>query len=156
MNELPQHPFGRDITFAQLQASFAECTQWEDRYRLLIKLSRELPPLPLAWRTAEIEVYGCENRVWLGYKIHADGTLRFYGDSEGRIVKGLLAILLSLAEGQSPQQLLATSFAECLATLGLSQQLSTSRHNGITALSVAFNQAAQQALTASCSGLCTV
>ncbi|PPS64887.1 hypothetical protein CRX72_02885 [Pantoea sp. BRM17] len=56
---------------------------------------------------AEIELSGCENRVWLSSQQLPDGTLHFYGDSEGRIVRGLLAVLLTATEGKTPAQLLA-------------------------------------------------
>ena len=85
---LAPHPFGREITAGALIEKFTALKQWEDRYRQLIMLAKQLPPLPEALRAAEMELSGCENRVWLGHQLQADGTLHFYGDSEGRIVRG--------------------------------------------------------------------
>lgn len=95
---LAPHPFGDLITVESLQEKFSHFHQWEDRYRQLIQLSRQLPALPEALKTAETELSGCENRVWLSSQLRHDGTLHFYGDSEGRIVRGLLAVLLTAVE----------------------------------------------------------
>lgn len=75
------------------------------RYRQLIMLAKRLPPLSEALRKTEMALSGCENRVWLGHQRLSDGTLNFYGDREGRIVRGLLAVLLTAVEGKTPQQL---------------------------------------------------
>ncbi|MDH2068138.1 cysteine desulfurase sulfur acceptor subunit CsdE [Pantoea sp. GD03673] len=146
---LAPHPFGEQITVASLKESFSHFHQWEDRYRQLIQLSRQLPPLPEALKAADIELSGCENRVWLGSQLREDGSLHFYGDSEGRIVRGLLAVLLTAAEGKTPQQLLATDPLHLFDELGLRAQLSASRSSGLQALAAAVEHAARQALTAS-------
>ncbi|THB83643.1 cysteine desulfurase sulfur acceptor subunit CsdE [Pantoea allii] len=146
---LAPHPFGEQITVASLKENFGRFHQWEDRYRQLIQLSRQLPALPEELKTAEIELSGCENRVWLGSQLCEDGTLHFYGDSEGRIVRGLLAVLLTAAEGQTPQQLLAMDPSKLFDELGLRAQLSASRSSGLQALAAAVEHAARQALTAS-------
>ena len=62
---LAPHPFGREITAGALIEKFTALKQWEDRYRQLIMLAKQLPPLPEALRAAEMELSGCENRVWL-------------------------------------------------------------------------------------------
>ncbi len=98
---LAPHPFGREVTAEALIATFSTLKQWEDRYRQLIMLAKRLPPLPEALRSEEIALSGCENRVWLGHQLLEDGTLHFYGDSEGRIVRGLLAVLLTEVEGKN-------------------------------------------------------
>ncbi|QES99226.1 cysteine desulfurase sulfur acceptor subunit CsdE [Yersinia pseudotuberculosis] len=128
------HPFGRDITATDLIEKFSAHKQWEDRYRQLILLAKQLPPLQEAWKKNELELTGCENRVWLGHQHLPDGTLHFYGDSEGRIVRGLLAVILTAVEGKTPQQVLAAAPLSLFEQLGLRQQLSTSRANGLQAL----------------------
>ncbi|WP_315316618.1 cysteine desulfurase sulfur acceptor subunit CsdE [Pantoea vagans] len=148
-SRLAPHPFGEQITVTSLKESFSRFHQWEDRYRQLIQLSRQLPALPEELKTAEIELSGCENRVWLGSQLCEDGSLHFYGDSEGRIVRGLLAVLLTAVEGQTPQQLLVTDPLALFDELGLRAQLSASRSSGLQALATAVEQAARQALTAS-------
>ena len=104
---LAPHPFGDLITEASLTEKFAHFHQWEDRYRQLIQLSRQLPALPEALKTAEIELSGCENRVWLSSQQRADGTLHFTATARTH-VRGLLAVLLTAVEGKTPAALLAT------------------------------------------------
>lgn len=128
------HPFGHDITAANLLETFCAHQQWEDRYRQLILLAKQLPPLPEPLKQNELELTGCENRVWLGHEHLPDGRLHFYGDSEGRIVRGLLAVILTAVEGKTPQQILAENPLALFDQLGLRQQLSTSRASGLQAL----------------------
>jgi len=131
---LAPHPFGREITAEALIATFTAQKQWEDRYRQLIMLAKRLPPLPEALRAEEMELSGCENRVWLGHQRLADGTLHFYGDSEGRIVRGLLAVLLTAVEGKTPQQIAALDPLSLFEQLNLRNQLSATRASGLAAL----------------------
>lgn len=131
---LAPHPFGREITAPTLIETFSALKQWEDRYRQLIMLAKRLPPLAAELRHAELELSGCENRVWLGHQLLADGTLHFYGDSEGRIVRGLLAILLTAVEGKTPQQVLAIDPLALFDSLALRAQLSATRASGLAAL----------------------
>lgn len=143
---LAPHPFGVEITPADLKETFSHCRLWEDRYRQLILLGRQLPALPDALKTPDSELSGCENRVWLGSQIREEGSLHFYGDSEGRIVRGLLAVLLTAVEGQTPAQLLAADPLDLFESLGLRAQLSASRSSGLKALADAVQQHAQRAL----------
>ncbi|KAB8305273.1 cysteine desulfurase sulfur acceptor subunit CsdE [Erwinia endophytica] len=141
---LAPHPFGAQITAEDLKQKFAAFTQWEDRYRQLIMLGKQLPPLPDELKIAEIELSGCENRVWLGYQQRSDGRLHFYGDSEGRIVRGLLAVLLTAVEGQPPAALLRQDPLALFDDLGLRHQLSASRSAGLVALAEAVINAARE------------
>ncbi|QAX80142.1 cysteine desulfurase sulfur acceptor subunit CsdE [Yersinia hibernica] len=138
------HPFGRDITATKLLETFSAHKQWEDRYRQLILLAKQLPPLPESLKQNELELTGCENRVWLGHECLPDGRLHFYGDSEGRIVRGLLAIILTAVEGKKPQQILAEDPLALFEQLGLRQQLSTSRASGLQALAQGVQAIAAQ------------
>lgn len=139
------HPFGTTVTEDTLRTTFAPLTQWEDKYRQLILLGKQLPALPEALRAQAKEIAGCENRVWLGYTLHQNGTLHFFGDSEGRIVRGLLAVLLTATEGKTATELLAHSPMALFDELGLSGQLSASRSQGLHALNEAILEAARQA-----------
>lgn len=143
---LAPHPFGYLITVESLQEKFAHFHQWEDRYRHLIQLSRQLPALAEGLKTPEIELSGCENRVWLSSQLRHDGTLHFYGDSEGRIVRGLLAVLLTAVECKSPQMLLNADPLQLFDELGLRAQLSASRSSGLQALADAVQAQARKAL----------
>lgn len=142
---LAGHPFGTTITEETLRDMFLPLTQWEDKYRQLILLGKKLPPLPEAFKAQASEIAGCENRVWLGYQLSEKGTLHFFGDSEGRIVRGLLAVLLTAAEGKTAAELLAHSPLALFDELGLRTQLSASRSQGLTALNEAIIKAAHSA-----------
>lgn len=139
------HPFGSIITTESLKDLFIPLKQWEDRYRQLILLGKQLPPLAEILKASENEISGCENRVWLGAVVRPDGTLHFFGDSEGRIVRGLLAVLLTAIEGKTAQQLLAADPLKLFDDLGLRSQLSASRNDGLTALTQRVQTIARQA-----------
>lgn len=143
---LADHPFGSTMTAETLRATFAPLQQWEDKYRQLILLGKQLPALPADLKHEDIEITGCENRVWLGYCHLPNGTLHFYGDSEGRIVRGLLAVLLTAIEGKTAEQLLSVDPLILFDELGLRNQLSASRSSGLAALAEAVRAAAAKEL----------
>lgn len=139
------HPFGATITEDTLGHTFAALKQWEEKYRQLILLGKQLPAMSEEEKAQAQEIPGCENRVWLGYQVRDNGTLHFFGDSEGRIVRGLLAVLLTAIEGKSAEALLAGSPLALFDKLGLRGQLSASRSQGLEALADAVQQFARQA-----------
>lgn len=135
------HPFGTMITPDSLLAQFSSFQQWEERYRQLILLGKQLPALPDTLKSADIELTGCENRVWLGHQLMDDGRLHFFGESEGRIVRGLLAVLLTTVEGKTAAQLQQEDPLALFAALGLKEQLSASRSAGLQAMADAVKRA---------------
>lgn len=143
-SSLAGHPFGTTITEETLKQTFAPLTQWEDKYRQLILLGKQLPALSDELKAQAKEIPGCENRVWLGFSV-SGGKMHFFGDSEGRIVRGLLAVLLTAVEGKSAADLLARAPLALFDELGLRAQLSASRGQGLIALSDAVLDAARQA-----------
>jgi cysteine desulfuration protein SufE len=142
--DLAGHPFGTVITEETLKQTFAPLSQWEDKYRQLILLGKQLPTLSDELKAQAKEIPGCENRVWLGVSVTGE-KLHFFGDSEGRIVRGLLAVLLTAIEGKSAAELLTRSPLALFDELGLRAQLSASRGQGLIALSEAVQDAARQA-----------
>ncbi|HEC2066195.1 TPA: cysteine desulfurase sulfur acceptor subunit CsdE [Klebsiella oxytoca] len=138
------HPFGTRVTEATLLQTFTPLSQWEDKYRQLILLGKQLPALPDDLKARAKEIAGCENRVWLGHFIDVDGKLHFFGDSEGRIVRGMLAVLLTAIEGKSAADLLAQDPLALFDALGLRGQLSASRSQGLNALSEEVLAAARE------------
>lgn len=112
------HPFGTTITDATLRQIFAPLNQWEDKYRQLILLGKKLPTLTDERKAQAHEIAGCENRVWLGYEEDAEGRLHFFGDSEGRIVRGLLAVLLTAVEGKTRAGITAQDRWRCSTSWG--------------------------------------
>lgn len=95
-------------------------------------------------KSEDIALTGCENQVWLGYQRQEDGTLHFYGDSDGRIVRGLLAVLLTAVEGKTADQLLKEDPLALFDALGLRAQLSASRSSGLAALAARVRAIAEQ------------
>ncbi len=141
---LAPHPFGTQVTFDDLLGQFSAFKHWEDRYRQLILLGKRLPALPDELKTDGIELSGCENRVWLGHQRLAEGRLHFYGDSEGRIVRGLLAILLCGIEGKTVAELRNSNPLALFEQLELQTQLSASRSAGLQALADAVLRTANR------------
>ncbi len=105
---------------------------WEDRYRYIIDLGRELPPFPAAWMDEAHRVAGCQSRVWLAAELR-DGRLHLAGASDAAIVAGLVALLLRVYSGRTPAEITATE-PDFLIGLGLIGALSTNRGNGVAAM----------------------
>lgn len=143
-HELAPHPFGTEIVIPGIVEQFSTQKAWEDKYRLLIQLAKQLPVLTDEEKQQTQEVKGCENRVWIGARLNDDETFHFYGDSEGRVVKGLFAILLAAIELKTAQQILDIDFIDILNQTGLSGQLSESRQNGIQSLITAIRNIANE------------
>lgn len=110
---------------------FSKQQNWQDRYRQLIALAKQLPDFPDLKKIESNQIYGCENRVWLTNEKQLDNTFTFQGDSEGRIVKGLLAILIIIANHKKAEQIQAIDFLAILKQLKITDELSQSRLQGI-------------------------
>ena len=119
---------------SELSAEFDILGDWEERYRYVIDLGRDLSPLSDAERSDANKVRGCASQVWLVTEPQADGTLRFRGDSDAHIVRGLIAILLRLFSGRQAEDILAFDAPAAFAALGLSGALSQQRSNGLASM----------------------
>ena len=91
----------------ELKDEFELLGDWEERYRYVIELGKELAPLSDAERSELNKVRGCASQVWLVTEPVSDGTLAFRGDSDAHIVRGLIAVLLRLYSGHAPEEILA-------------------------------------------------
>jgi cysteine desulfuration protein SufE len=109
---------------------FAVIDDWDERYRYIIDLGRKMAPLPESERTDAVKVRGCASQVWLISK-REDNRLAFIGDSDAHIVRGLIAILLALYNGKTPDEILAIDAKQILHQLGLDTHLSQQRSNGL-------------------------
>jgi len=136
-----------DAALEELADEFELLGDWEERYRYVIELGRDLAPLSEAERSEANKVRGCASQVWLVTEPQADQTIRFRGDSDAHIVSGLIAILLRLYSGQPAVDVSAFDAKAALDRLGLSEALSSQRSNGLKAM-VARIQRDAQALTA--------
>lgn len=116
----------------ELADTFELLGDWEERYRYLIELGRKLPPMPDSEKDDAHKVRGCMSQVWLAHTLK-DGpptTLEFRGDSDAHIVKGLIALLLAITSGRTPQQILETDIGAVFTRLGLENHISMNRRNG--------------------------
>lgn len=132
-----------------LIADFELLDDWEDRYRFVIELGRNLPPFPEEARTEANKVQGCASQVWLTAQ-RQDGPdgpiLTFQGDSDAHIVRGLVAVLLTLVSGKSPRTILETDALATFRRIGLEGHLTPQRSNGLASMVKRIRADAQAAL----------
>ena len=124
---------------------------WDERYRYLIELGRQLEPMPDALHSESNRVKGCASQVWLSTRLNAqDGApvLAFIGDSDAHIVKGLITVTLALFSGKRADEILATDAGETFKRLGLSEHLTPQRSNGVRAMVERIKHDARAALEA--------
>ena len=125
-------------TIDDILSDFELFEDWDERYRYLIDLGRRLEPLPEAAKTEANKVRGCASQVWLLTRriIGNDGRARlgFRGDSDAHIVKGLVALILALFDGKTPDEILATNAQDVFGKFQLAQHLSAQRANGVRAM----------------------
>ena len=119
---------------AELRDEFDLLGDWEERYLYVIEMGKDLAPLSDAERNEGHKVRGCASQVWLVTEPQADGTLRFRGDSDAHIVRGLIAILLRLYSGRAPSEILAFDAKAAFEALGLAGALSAQRSNGLASM----------------------
>ena len=126
------------MTIDDIRDNFELLEEWDDRYRYVIELGRTLEPMPEAEHTAENKVNGCTSQVWLSRRIdrnpNGEVVLRYRGDSDAHIVRGLVAILLTLYGNHPPQQILATDALAVFDELGFREHLTPQRSNGLRAM----------------------
>ncbi len=121
----------------QIIDDFAFLDEWEDRYRYVIELGKQLPELPETDRTAENKVQGCASQVWLvshAQDGNTDPVMRFEGDSDAHIVRGLVAIVLAVYSGKHASEIAATDAIEIFNKIGLVEHLSAQRANGLRSM----------------------
>ena len=139
------------MTIDEIRDNFALLDDWDDRYRYVIELGRMLDPMPEAEHSAANKVQGCASQVWLSRQIaRGDGEplLNYLGDSDAHIVRGLIAILLTLYSGRTPQQILATDAISVFNEFGFREHLTPQRSNGLRAMVERIRSDARQALAA--------
>jgi cysteine desulfuration protein SufE len=136
-------------TIDEIRDNFALLEEWDDRYRYVIELGRTLEPMPEAEHSLENKVQGCASQVWLSKKLDRGGNgpaLKYLGDSDAHIVRGLIAILLTLYSGRSPQEILATDAPAVFDEFGFREHLTPQRSNGLRAMVERIRSDARQAL----------
>ena len=131
---MAQHPFGTDIRDADIVDALGFLDGWEDRYRYIIDLGRQVPAMPESDRTEERLVRGCQSQVWLDGSCDDAGLLHFRIDSDAHIVRGLIALVLAAFEGKRAGDVLAYDIDGYFARLDLLSHLSPTRGNGLRAM----------------------
>ena len=113
-------------------AEFSDFDDWMDRYQLLIDLGNEQEPLDEAYKTEENLIEGCQSRVWLQCD-EADGKLLFRAESDALIVKGIVALLIKVVSGHTPDEILESDLY-FIDRIGLREHLSPTRSNGLLSM----------------------
>jgi cysteine desulfuration protein SufE len=143
---------GYVMTIDEITENFDVLDEWDDRYRYVIELGRTLAPLPDAARVEANKVQGCASQVWLTTKIEPDGAagpvLRFTGDSDAHIVRGLIAILFAVYSGKPARDILRIDALGLFDRLGLREHLTPQRSNGLKSMVGRIRAEAQHALAA--------
>ncbi|MDZ4370250.1 MAG: SufE family protein [Phenylobacterium sp.] len=137
-----------DDVLSELRDEFDLLGDWEERYRYVIEMGKDLDPLTDAERSDANKVRGCASQVWLVTEPQAEGTLRFRGDSDAHIVSGLIAILLRLYSGHPAREILDFDVKAAIDSLGLSGALSAQRSNGLASMVARIRRDAEFMLAA--------
>lgn len=111
---------------------FSVYEDWLDKYNYLIELGGELPEMDPRYKTGEYLISGCQSRVWLHAELK-DGKIEFQADSDAVIVKGIVALLVKVMSGRTPEEILGNDLF-FIDEIGLHQNLSPTRSNGLLAM----------------------
>lgn len=128
----------------KLVKNFSRCPNWEEKYLYVIELGGQLPALADEHRQDKNLISGCQSQVWIVMQTNEAGELSFAGDSDAAIVKGLLAIVFSLYQGLTAQEVVELDVRPFFTVLELSQHLTPSRSQGLEAMIRAIRANAQQ------------
>lgn len=116
----------------ELIKEFSQYDDWEDKYSYLIKIGKDLNNFPEEYRTEKNKLEGCQSQVWINARFE-NGKLVLHADSDAMIVKGLIALLIKVYSGHTPDEIL-TNPPEFLTKIGIDSHLSPTRKNGLSAM----------------------
>ncbi len=135
-----------------LLENFSLIDDWEERYRYVIELGRELDPLPPEAHNETNKVRGCASQVWLETSVsrndRGDPVLEFRGDSDAHIVKGLVLIVLAFYSGRTAPDILERDVLDLFGRIGLTAHLTPQRSNGVRSMVDRIRRDARAALQA--------
>lgn len=117
----------------ELIENFDYFDSWEEKYQYVIDLSHQLEPLENEYKTDEWKVQGCQSQVWLVPQIN-NGIYHFKGDSDAILVKGIISIVLMIYNDKNAEQIKSIDVAKIFAKLGLEENLTPSRRNGMLSM----------------------
>lgn len=121
-----------DAAQRQIVEEFAAFDDWMDKYAYLIDLGKELEPLPDEHRVASNLIEGCQSKVWIRAD-YEQGRVRFRGESDAILTRGLVSLLIRAYDGHTPDEILANE-PRFIAEIGLADHLSPTRSNGLNAM----------------------
>ncbi|MDX9903562.1 MAG: SufE family protein [Bacteroidales bacterium] len=116
----------------QIIEEFAQFGDWMERYEYLIEIGRELPPFDETYRKPDFLIEGCQSKVWL-YPSFTNGVITFEADSDALITRGIVALLVKVLSGRTPDEILGTDLW-FIDRIGLKENLSPTRSNGLLAM----------------------
>lgn len=122
--------------------NFSLYGEWLDKYEYLIDLGKELRSMPESFKTEENLIKGCQSRVWL-HSSFKEGRLWFMADSDAIITKGIISLLISVYDGRTPNEVLASDFS-FIEKIGLKENLSPTRANGLVSMIETIRQKAEE------------
>ena len=136
-------------SFEDLESDFEFLDDWEDRYKYVIELGKELPAFDDSLKNDIFKVNGCVSQVWIKSSIAEDDERRmsFIGDSDALIVKGLIAIVMSLLSGRPAAEVVKIDARAALSRLGLHEHLTPQRSNGLSAMVARIQSDAEHAIS---------
>jgi cysteine desulfuration protein SufE len=139
-----ENPFGHSISSADILDTLGFFDSWEDRYKYIIDLGKDLPPMPAALHTKDRLVRGCQSQVWIDTAVES-GRLQLVVDSDAFIVKGLLGVVLAAYNNKTPSEILAFDIEAYFEQLDLLRHLSSTRGNGLRAMVQRIQDIAREA-----------
>jgi len=131
-------------TLDEFVANFELLGDWEQRYQYLIELGEKLPPLAAKFKTEDNKVKGCMSQVWLHADLNDANRVHYYGDSDTSIIKGVVALLIALAENKTAEEIQQLDMDEIFTRLNLHEHLSPNRHVGVYAIVTLMQHQARQ------------
>lgn len=139
------NPFGHSISSDDVRETLGFFDSWEERYKYIIDLGKELPPLPESLHTDDRLVRGCQSQVWVDSRVE-DNRIQLAVDSDAFIVKGLLGVVLAAYNNKTPQEILDFDIDVYFEELELLPHLSPSRGNGLRAMVARIQDIARAAI----------
>jgi cysteine desulfuration protein SufE len=143
MTDITLNPFGSEITPEEILDTLGFFDDWEERYKYIIDLGKQLPAIDDSKKTEVYLLRGCQSQVWIDSQ-QIDGKLFFEVDSDAHIVRGLLAVVLSAYNNKTPSEVLNFDIDQFFAQVDLLKHLSPTRGNGLTSMVNKIKQTAEQ------------
>ncbi len=130
---LTENPFGTSISTEDILDTLGFFDDWEERYKYIIDLGKQLPVMSDSKKTEQYLLRGCQSQVWIDSELN-NGVLNFEADSDAHIVRGLLGVVLAAYNHKTPADILAFDIDDYFARIDLVKHLSPTRGNGLRAM----------------------